>query len=84
LSEKGIEVLHDLPGVGQHLIDHPVVDIHLKDKTGDGSLGFLAPRKASHLPKVAKAVTEYFLHGTGPLCSNVSNVFNTAFNISKS
>lgn len=71
LKEKGITVVHDLPGVGQHLLDHPTVDVWLKDKTGDGSLAYLRPQKAKHIPKALNALAKYLLHGTGPYANNV-------------
>ncbi|CCM03610.1 uncharacterized protein FIBRA_05748 [Fibroporia radiculosa] len=33
LASHNIPVLVDLPGVGSHLMDHPVIDFHYKDKS---------------------------------------------------
>jgi choline dehydrogenase len=61
LREHGIEVLHDLPGVGQNLHDHPAVPLvwHTKD-TSD-----LA--EYNNLLNFGRAKAT----GTGPLVSNV-------------
>jgi len=32
LNKQSIPVVHDLAGVGQRLIDHPVVDVYFKNK----------------------------------------------------
>ena len=61
LRELGVEVVHDLPGVGQNLHDHPAVPLvwHTKD-TSD-----LA--EFNNLLNFGRAKTT----GTGPLVSNV-------------
>lgn len=76
LKQHGIAVLHDLPGVGERLTDHPVVDIRFKDKVGL-STNFIKPAKISHLRpwKLITSVYEYFVKGKGPLASNVSPPF---------
>jgi choline dehydrogenase len=61
LREVGVEVVHDLPGVGQNLHDHPAVPLvwHTKDATD------LAEH--NNLLNFARAKAT----GTGPLVSNV-------------
>ncbi len=43
LTEMGIPVVHDLPGVGQNLRDHPIVFVTWKTKP-DVELDGVAPR----------------------------------------
>ncbi len=61
LREVGIEVVHDLPGVGQNLHDHPAVPIvwHTRDTTDLAEL--------NNLLNFARAKAT----GTGPLVSNI-------------
>jgi choline dehydrogenase len=74
LKEHGIPVLHDLPGVGAHLVDHPVVDLHFKDKL-DHSVKYFQPASISDGFKLLSAFAQYFVFGTGgPLATNVSLV----------
>ncbi|KAF7985727.1 hypothetical protein HWV62_2328 [Athelia sp. TMB] len=72
LKQHGIAVVHDLPGVGERLTDHPVVDIRFKDKVGL-STNFIKPAKISHLRpwKLITSVYEYVVKGKGPLASNL-------------
>ncbi|GLB40329.1 putative GMC oxidoreductase [Lyophyllum shimeji] len=70
LKSHDITVLHDLPGVGSNLVDHPVVDLHFKDKH-DRSLKYLAPRNFPDACKLFIAMAQYFVLGTGgPLATN--------------
>jgi choline dehydrogenase len=61
LREVGVDVVHDLPGVGQNLHDHPAVPIvwHSKDTTDIAEF--------NNLVNFARAKAT----GTGPLASNV-------------
>jgi len=66
LLENGIAVLHDLPGVGLHLHDHPdVVQVanapRLKDLFG------ISPTGAWH---ALKGIVEWYRHRTGLLTTN--------------
>lgn len=72
LKEHGIPVVHDLPGVGARLTDHPVVDLDFLDKAGVSS-NFLDPKNFTHAVKMIKALYQYLRHGNGPLASNVSS-----------
>jgi len=79
LEEHGIPVVLDLPGVGSHLVDHPIVDFYFKDKF-DASSKFLKPKTISDVGKFFSAIAQYHILGTGgPLATNVSvsMVFDT-------
>lgn len=65
LKPLGIAVQHELPGVGQHLQDHP--DIMLCYKSRDTSL--LGISLGGNM-KMGKALTDYLRNKKGPLGSN--------------
>lgn len=70
LAFHGISPQVDLPGVGEHLMDHPAVNMNLLDKSGH-SLGWM--RKAGPLNlKLLSAVLQWVRAGSGPLTTNVS------------
>lgn len=72
LKEHGISVIHDLPGVGAHLVDHPVIDLHFKDKL-DHSAKYFKPASFMDGLKLFSAFFQYFVLGSGgPLATNVS------------
>ncbi|KAG6862501.1 hypothetical protein C0995_000049 [Termitomyces sp. Mi166 len=76
LKAHGISVVHDLPGVGSNLVDHPVVDLYFKDKH-DRSLKYFRPKSTSETFKVLFAFIQYHLLGMGgPLATNVSILLN--------
>lgn len=71
LAFHDVPPLVDLPGVGEHLMDHPVVDMNLLDKSGH-SLGWM--RTATGLnPKTLFALFQWSWMGTGPLTTTVSD-----------
>ncbi|MGN6588375.1 MAG: GMC family oxidoreductase [Solirubrobacterales bacterium] len=65
LREHGVPVVHDLPGVGENLQDHPYVSC-IWDVPGGGSLADA---------EKPKALLEYLLRRTGPLTSTVAEAF---------
>jgi choline dehydrogenase len=65
LRALGVPVLHDLPGVGENLQDHPYV-ICSWDVPGGGSLADA---------EKPKALLEYLLRRSGPLTSSVAEAF---------
>ncbi|KAJ7471517.1 hypothetical protein B0H11DRAFT_2040302 [Mycena galericulata] len=69
LQQHGIPVIHDLPGVGANLVDHPVVDLYLKDKLND-SVKILKPKSVSEVLSFTRALFQYQLFGTGKMASN--------------
>ncbi|KAH9041610.1 GMC oxidoreductase [Lactarius pseudohatsudake] len=71
LAEHKIPVVASLPGVGEHLMDHPVVDVALAETSGN-SLNFLKPRSVQHHFQRATAFLTYCLTGKGPLTTNVA------------
>jgi choline dehydrogenase len=71
LQEHGIPVIQDLPGVGANLVDHPVVDLYLKDKK-NASARILQPKDFSGALHLIRALAQYQLFGTGKLATNVS------------
>ncbi|KAI0076020.1 GMC oxidoreductase [Panus rudis PR-1116 ss-1] len=71
LNELGIPVVKDLPGVGSHLQDHLVIDLHFKDKNKT-AINYLRPKNFIQQLKLMKAVFQYNLTGKGPLTTNVA------------
>ncbi|KAH9030564.1 GMC oxidoreductase [Lactarius hengduanensis] len=71
LAEHKIPVVASLPGVGEHLMDHPVVDVALAETSGN-SLNFLKPRSVRHHFQRATAFLTYCLTGKGPLTTNLA------------
>ncbi|KAF8071847.1 hypothetical protein FPV67DRAFT_1411773 [Lyophyllum atratum] len=70
LKSHDISLVHDLPGVGSNLVDHPVVDLYFKDKH-NRSLKYLAPQTLSDSFKLFAAFAQYFVWGSGgPLATN--------------
>lgn len=75
LKKHGIPVVNDLPGVGSHFVDHPVVDLYFKDKL-DNSLKYLKPASFSDVMKLLYAFAQYFVFQSGgPLATNVREEF---------
>lgn len=71
LKDHGIDVVHDLSGVGSNLVDHPVVDLYFKDKH-DVSVKYFQPSGFSEAYKLFSDFVQYFIKGTGgPLATNV-------------
>ena len=60
LRDIGVDVVHDLPGVGLGLQDHPAVAV-IRRATGRSLMSAEAPRH----------VADYYLRRRGPLTSNV-------------
>ncbi|KAF8882575.1 GMC oxidoreductase-domain-containing protein [Infundibulicybe gibba] len=63
LQKHDIPVIHNLPGVGSNLVDHPVVGVNFKDKQND-SRKFLKPQSISTTSAVDSPDLEIF---TSPL-----------------
>lgn len=66
LQSHGIDVLHDLPGVGQHLHDHPDV-VQVMDAPGMHELFGLSPQGVMN---VLRAAGEWRRSRSGPLTTN--------------
>ena len=79
LYAHDIPVVADLPGVGSHLLDHPVVDVNFLDKTGS-SIMKLDSQMLQHKLQTISELVYYNLTGKGMLTTNVripSRVFTT-------
>jgi choline dehydrogenase-like flavoprotein len=68
LLSKGIATLHDLPGVGQHLHDHPDAIEVIDAPTLTDLLGISVPG----IGNVMKGIFEWRNHRTGILTSNLA------------
>lgn len=72
LHSNNISVIVDHPGVGQNLVDHPVVDLYFKDRFNASAM-WLKPRSFRDVSNLISAVVRYFVLGKGgPLAMNVS------------
>lgn len=70
LKSMGIPVEVDLPGVGQHLKDHPIVETMWRTKCE--TMAFLKPNTGViNNFKSGKAIIRWLLTRKGPLSSNV-------------
>ncbi|KAF7312587.1 hypothetical protein MIND_00272800 [Mycena indigotica] len=69
LEQHGIPLVLDVPGVGDNLVDHPVVDMYFKDKLDDSVLT-LRPKTLTAFPKLFAAIAQYQIWGTGKLATN--------------
>ncbi|KAF4614077.1 hypothetical protein D9613_007925 [Agrocybe pediades] len=69
LAEMKISVVHDLPGVGSNLIDHPVVDAYFRNKRND-SPKHVKPQNLVDLFKLIGSAYQYLVHQRGPLANN--------------
>lgn len=67
LREVGIEPLHDLPGVGAHLQDHPTVHVAMENPSGESYAV-----SAKSLPRILASPLQYLVSRTGMLASNVA------------
>ncbi|KAJ6507877.1 hypothetical protein C8R47DRAFT_1208899 [Mycena vitilis] len=69
VKAQGIPVVLDLPGVGANLVDHPVVDLYLKDNQ-NASARILKPKSFSAALQFFRELVRYQLFGTGMLAAN--------------
>ncbi|TDL25641.1 alcohol oxidase [Rickenella mellea] len=70
LSALGIPVVRDLPGVGEHLMDHPAVNIRFRCKDGE-ALNFLKPSNLKETSQALLALAQFKATGKGPLTTNI-------------
>lgn len=73
LKEHGIEVIHDLPGVGNHLVDHPTVNVYFKDRFNK-SLKHIKPHNPVEGVKMLGSLIQYLRKRKGAFTSNVSGL----------
>ncbi|KAG9085598.1 hypothetical protein FRC07_013338, partial [Ceratobasidium sp. 392] len=74
LNKHNIPVVQWLPGVGDHLMDHPVVPVRFRTIPGE-SFNYMMPLGKNSLYdsfRRTKAIAQYALTKTGPLTSNIS------------
>lgn len=70
LEKVKVAVVHDLPGVGSNLIDHPVVDVYFKNKAND-SPKHVKPSNIVEVFKLLGSTFQYLTTQRGPLATNV-------------
>ncbi|KAJ7583617.1 hypothetical protein C8J56DRAFT_213831 [Mycena floridula] len=70
LRKHDIEVVHDLPGVGEKLVDHPAARTFFRDKSKSAP-HYLDPRNSIwHRFKMIIATLRYLIFRRGPLATN--------------
>lgn len=67
LRDVGIDLVHDLPGVGAHLQDHPTVHVAMENPSGESYAV-----SAKSLPRILASPVQYLVNRTGMLASNVA------------
>lgn len=67
LRAMGIDLVHHLPGVGQHLQDHPTVHVAMENPSGESYA--ISPKA---LPRILASPFRYLFSRTGMLASNVA------------
>ncbi|QRV97668.1 GMC oxidoreductase [Ceratobasidium sp. AG-Ba] len=73
LNKHHIPIVQDLPGVGDHLMDHQSVNVRFRTVPGESLNYFLAPANSFYDKlRRAKAMMQYLLFKSGPLTSNFS------------
>ena len=76
LKSNDIPVVVNLPGVGQKLTDHPIVDMYYKTKSDARSIRFLRPESLKDKYKFFLAMIQYLVLGVGgPMAMNVRPFF---------
>jgi choline dehydrogenase-like flavoprotein len=71
LNEHHIPVVVDAPGVGENLVDHPVIDLYYKNRFAD-SPRHVNPSTIPQVFQLVSSVVQYLASGTGALTTNVS------------
>jgi len=67
LAERGIAVVHDLPGVGRNLAEHPRVPLEFAAR---GPITFVNQLR---FDRAARAVAQWYLFGTGPFARQLNS-----------
>ncbi|CAE6509311.1 unnamed protein product [Rhizoctonia solani] len=76
LNKHSIQVIQDLPGVGDHLMDHLITFFRFRTRPGE-SLSFLNKKINNTFGaklKRVKAIMQYLLTKSGPLTTNLAEV----------
>lgn len=71
LKVHNVQVVKDLPGVGAHLVDHPVVSARLPNKAAPM---YLKPKTVWDLVLLSKTALQFLIFHTGLLTTNVRNI----------
>ncbi|CAE6502778.1 unnamed protein product [Rhizoctonia solani] len=74
LNKHSIHIIQDLPGVGDHLMDHPMPLLRFRARPGE-SLTFLNNKINNNFTaklRRSKAIAQYLLMKSGPLTTNVA------------
>ncbi|KAI0052309.1 GMC oxidoreductase [Auriscalpium vulgare] len=72
LTEHNVPVVLDSPGVGAHLMDHPVVDTAFAEKEKNSYNFLIWPYGIWEWFRLFGAVLQYLVTGKGPLTTNVA------------
>jgi len=72
LKSMNIPVVHDLPGVGANLVDHPNVSLYFKDKH-NRSAKHVRPSSIGDIPGFLRSFFEYLFRKSGLMTGNVSS-----------
>jgi len=77
LREVGVEVKHDLPGVGQNLYEHPIVHMAFRASITDSFLNYL------RFDRATLGMIQWYLTKTGPFATNAApaNIFFRTKNV---
>jgi choline dehydrogenase len=67
LGEMGVPVVHDLPGVGRNLAEHPRVPLEFAAR---GPVTFVNQLR---FDRAARAVVQWYLFGTGPFARQLNS-----------
>ena len=67
LAERGIAVVHDLPGIGRNLAEHPRVPLEFE---ASGPITFVNQLR---FDRAARAVIQWYLLGTGPFARQLNS-----------
>lgn len=68
LNKHNIAVVHDLPGVGGNLVDHPVVDVYFRSKLPTPK--WVKPQNVGEALRLVGAMLQYFTMRTGAMATN--------------
>ncbi|PPQ94473.1 hypothetical protein CVT25_001106 [Psilocybe cyanescens] len=69
LEKVKVPIVHNLPGVGSNLIDHPVVDVYFKNKANN-SPKHVKPNGILEVFKLLGSTFQYLTSQRGPLATN--------------
>lgn len=73
LEKHQIPVVTDLPGVGENLVDHPVVDLYYRNKFND-SPKHVNPSTIPQVFQLISSAIQYLAYGTGAFTTNWGEV----------